>query len=180
MKSRVLIFTLLIVLSGCTNRYFVPDDFPKEDFFSYIPYLQGDVLKFASTDNAIKQFTITALDNHYVRGNKNCDCGKETVSKYAILSNDKEELELWICCTDRAIFEVSLKSNISNSLDAKYETNYTSEDIWSKSYDNTKIFDDFTDNIILSQSGKAMAQIAKNEGIVCFSDTDGETWRSIR
>ncbi|MGM9810334.1 MAG: hypothetical protein ACI30J_05650 [Paludibacteraceae bacterium] len=78
---------------------------------------------------------------------------------------------------DRATFEVVLQSNHQNELNAAYRVDYSNEDIWAKSYDNAKIFKDFTNECTLSQNERNAAIIKKNEGILWFATPDDRVWK---
>ena len=176
MKAKFSILALLAVtLCGC---YEVPDDFPKADFYSYAPYQEGDIVRFCHEKDTIA-YIVTSVAERYNRGKTNCKCGKESVAKDVSFQRTASEkgpsfFSLSIYCADRAYFTVSLMEFYNILAD------YTDEDIWSISYDESKIFKAFTDVIILLQNDKPMAQIKKKEGIVWFVDSNGTQWTASK
>lgn len=178
MKKSLFLAFFGVVLCSC-DQYLVPDDFPKEEFYSYAPYHLSDTVSFIAEDGATCIFVVSEVTEYYHRGERNCKCGKESVEKYVALSDsESKELkyEFMLSCTDRALFNICLWANASQAYQALYTVDYPDEDIWAKSFDNTKIFKDFLDEITLSQNGKPAALIKKNTGIVCFVDSQGNKW----
>ena len=181
MKNKLYLLALAaIVICGC-DAYLVPDDFPKEEFYSYAPYQLGQTVRFVSNEDTL-YYTVSGISEDYDRRTKKCDCGKEHVSKYVTFSQpDSERNEDWILsvnCTDRAIFSVSIYSYEAQSPFATYEVNYGNENIWSRSFDNSKIFKSFADEIILTQEDNPSAKLKKGEGVLWFVEATGRTWKA--
>lgn len=176
MKTKIYLLSLLVtLLCGC-DQYLVPNDFPLQEFYSYAPYQEGQIIKLESETETI-EYKVTAVEESYNRGRVNCKCGKESVDKTIIFESNIDTITLWVHSMDRAIFEIVLQSNKKNALNAAYRVDYSNEDIWTKSYDNTKIFKDFTNECILSQNERDAALIKKNEGILWITTNDDTNWR---
>ena len=80
-----------------------------------------------------------------------------------------------------SIFAVELGSYNLRTTYAFYKVDYEQmEDVWAKSFDETKIFKEFTDTITMSLNDKPTAQIKKNEGILWFVDSEGVKWTSVK
>lgn len=177
MKTKNLLLAVItIAFIGC-DKYLVPDNFPKEDFYSYAPYQVGDTVHFAAEGaDSTLTFIVEGVYNEYYRGERNCKCGKENAYQEIKFS---QGLFLLITCSDRAKFRVSLYTeyNPNIDIDASYNVNYSKdEDIWAESYDETKIFKHFTEELTLYQSDEPAAKIKKKEGILWFTTSDGTTW----
>ena len=175
MKTKFCILVLFVILlTGC---YEVPDNFPKAEFYSYAPYQVGDTVRFAAEGaDSTLTFIVEDVYNEYYRGKTNCKCGKENAYREIKFS---QGLFLLISCGDRARFSVSLYTEYNPiiSIDASYNVNYgKNEDVWAVSYDETKIFKSFVDEITLLQDGNPAALIKKGQGIVWFVDASGTTW----
>lgn len=82
---------------------------------------------------------------------------------------------------DRALFQVVLQSNNPYRLNAEYIVDYSEgEDIWEKSYDETKIFKEFASECTLLQNGKPAAKIKKNVGVLWFGTSEGNRiWQLV-
>ncbi|MBO4690915.1 MAG: hypothetical protein J5621_08600 [Paludibacteraceae bacterium] len=184
MKTRLFFAALCAVTLSSCNLYYVPDDFPKEEFYSYAPYKKGDVIQFVNSNNDKLVFQIAEVQESYLRGKKGCKCGKEqiykdvTFSKEGVNEDGKEEtFVLSLSCIDRNIFNVSLRSYAqSYELNAFYEAGNRDEDIWARSFDNYKIFKSFADEIVLTQEDKPAAKVKKGQGLLWFVDETGRTW----
>ena len=177
-KFYVILILFMSILTGC---YEVPNNFPKAEFYSYIPYQDGNTIRFANEGDTIV-YEVAELWNEYTRGKTNCKCGKEFVYRYVSLTNLNSErgeqvLFFSIDCTDRAVFRINLWAK---SLNASYVVDYTDEDVWAISYDETKIFKSFVDEITLLQDDNPIALVKKGQGIVWFIDSNGTTWNSCK
>lgn len=178
MQTKCFILSLVIILLCSCDQYLVPNDFPLQDFYSYAPYQEGQIIKFESElETATIEYTVTSVEESYNRGQRNCKCGKESVDKIIVFESNIDTILLWVHSMDRAIFEVVLQSNHLYTLNAEYRVDYSNEDIWAKSYDETKIFKNFTNECTLSQNDKPAAKIKKNEGILWFATSDGQKWK---
>ena len=179
MKTKFCILVLcMILLAGC---YEVPNNFPKAEFYSYIPYQDEDSVRFVSEGDTIV-YVVKYLMDEYVRGKTNCKCGKESVYRNVSLTNLNQEigeqvLFFSIDCSDRAEFRIDLWAK---SLNASYVVSYYDEDVWAVSYDETKIFKSFVDEITLLQDDNPAALVKKSQGIVWFIDSNGTTWNSCK
>ncbi|MCR5049771.1 MAG: hypothetical protein K6A36_01655 [Paludibacteraceae bacterium] len=180
MKTKLYFMTLFVIcVCGC-DMYLVPDDFPKEEFYSYAPYQQNEVVRFISAGDTMT-YVVSNVSENYNRGRKDCDCGKENADKdvcfSSINSNGNDGLRFCITCIDRAMFSVYVQSESKPyNVNASYRIDFFDEDTWSKSYDNYKIFKYFVDEIILSQDDKPTAKIKKGKGLLWFVDAEGRTW----
>ena len=180
MKTRIILLAFLFAMLCSCDMYLVPDDFPKEEFYSYAPYQQNDVVRFISDGDTLT-YIVSNVSEEYNRGRKDCDCGKESASKDVCLSRinskENEELRFWIICLDRAMFSVYVQSESKPyNVSASYEIDFFNEDTWAKSFDNYKIFKYFVDEIILTQDDKPAAKVKKGQGLLWFVDETGRTW----
>ena len=188
MKTRYLLIALCAILFCSCDQYYVPDDFPKKDFYSYAPYQEGDTIFFVNPENDTLTYIVQTAHELYIRGKTNCDCGKEQVYKHIeflntekIVDGAEEVVYLSLDCIDRSIFVVELGLYNLRTTYAFYNVDYSqTEDIWAKSFDETKIFKEFTDTITMSSNDKPTAQIKKNEGILWFVDSEGIKWTSLK
>ncbi len=176
MKAKNLLLAVItIAFIGC-DKYLVPDNFPKEDFYSYAPYQVGDTVRFAAEGaDSTLTFIVEGVYKDYYRGEKHCKCGKEGAYQDIYFN---QGLRLSVYCIDRAKFSVSLHT--PHTIDASYIVDYSDEDIWAESYDETKIFKSFVDEITLLQDDNPAALVKKSQGIVWFIDSNGTTWNSCK
>lgn len=185
MKTKYILIALLLGCAFCgCDKYFAPDDFPKSDFYSYLPYVKGDIVKL-SNGNETKEFVVTEVQESYYRGKDDGSKGGiEQVGKTISLTYNNEQLFFSIFCTERAIFYINIENIDMQKGDlAKitYEVvNYSNEDVWSKSYDKSKIFKAFTNKIELKQNDATVAEIEKEKGILWFTDLNSKTWQVSR
>lgn len=188
MKTRLFIIALFAITLCACDQYYVPDDFPKKEFYSYAPYQEGDTVTFTNPENDTLSYLVRMVHEHYLRGEKGCKCGKETVNKEIefqnIEKNANEEQEVvyfWLDCLDRDIVNITLGSYTLGKTYALYQVDsHQTEDVWAKSFDNTKIFKEFTDTITMSLNGKNTAQIKKGEGILWYIDANDITWTASK
>ena len=83
-------------------------------------------------------------------------------------------MNFYVYCLDRAIFSVNLEYQ---NIYASYEIDYSKdEDPWAVSYDESKIFKSFVDEIVLTQEDKPAAKVKKGQGLLWFVDETGRTW----
>ncbi|MBQ3673004.1 MAG: hypothetical protein II928_00855 [Paludibacteraceae bacterium] len=178
MKIRLYIIIIICCIVSSCDPYYVEANFPIEDFYSYAPYHQGDTLTFVNqSDCDTIRLQVSLCEEYYQRGKRACKCGKEEVTKYAVLTNDTVQLKLWIDCIDRAIFSIGLKSSQALQINALYEVDYSqTENIWAKTYDETKIFKAFEEELILSQENRPIAQIKKGQGLLWLVDSKNNNW----
>ncbi|MCR5050852.1 MAG: hypothetical protein K6A36_07195 [Paludibacteraceae bacterium] len=171
MKTKsYLIVLLAIVLNGC-DPYLVPDNFPREEFYSYAPYELNDVVRLVNGSDTI-EYVVVAMSEDYNRGRKDCDCGEEMVNKHVQFGTETEKIDLWIDCIDRKIFEMNMQSGSSN-IDARYEVRISDK---ASSKDDSRIFREFADEIVLQQNGQEVAKVQKGKGLLWFVDADGRKW----
>lgn len=188
MKIRYFIIALCTILLYSCDQYYVPDDFPKKEFYSYAPYKEGDIVRFTDSANDTLTYIVQMVHEYYIRGEKGCKCGKEQVYKHIefldidrIVDGAEDVAYFSLDCTDRSIFAVELGSYNLHTTYAFYQVDYERmEDIWAKSFDETKIFKEFTDTITMSLNDKPTAQIKKNEGILWFIDSKRIKWTSVK
>lgn len=175
MKQKICLLLLLtFALNGC---YEVPDNFPKADFYSYVPYYYNEGVRFICEEDTVI-YVVTNTWEEYYRGKTTCKCGKENAYRGVTLTNLYQErgepvLDFSILCADRAYFSIYLHSK---SINASYKFGYLDEDIWAISYDETKIFKSFTDTLTLLQDDVPAAQVVKGKGITWLIDADGKKW----
>ena len=180
MKTKLFFVVLVIAtLSGC-DKYLVPDDFPKEEFYSYAPYQQNDVVRFISDGDTLT-YIVSNVSENYFRYEKGYDCGKEHASKFisfsSLNSNKYDRLVFGVTCSDREYFCINLISeSMPRDIIALYKIDFFNEDTWSKSFDNYKIFKYFVDEIVLTQDDKPAAKVKKGQGLLWFVDETGRTW----
>lgn len=183
MKLKLSILILVsISLYGC---YEVPDDFPKADFYSYAPYHKDEMVYFISESDTIT-YVISNVSEWYNRGKTTCKCGKESVHKDVTFSqtnveNGAQDFNFYIYCGDRAYFNMSLQSHSDlYALNASYTVDYGDEDPWAPSFDESKIFKEFIDDIILTQNDLPTAEVKKGHGLLWFVDASGRRWNSLQ
>lgn len=176
MKTKIIYFlTVILGLCGCENNlYYVPDNFPKETFFSYLPYEQGQEVSFFNQTDTI---TLTVCNTYkiYSRGKRNCDCGVEMVHTSTMLSNDTIDLTISCMCSGRQDFSVQIEDwwayhnviggGIIVLSEYKHHQKKLSDDI----------FNLFTEEIVLFGGAK----VKQNIGLVCFTDKYGTQWTLI-
>ena len=89
MKTKLYFMTLLVICV-CSCSYYVPDDFPKAEFYSYVPYEKNQVIYFTS-DGTSECYVVSDIYENYIRGSLNRKSGKESVTKYATFSKQNSE-----------------------------------------------------------------------------------------
>lgn len=180
MKTECFIMCMVAIMLCSCDPYLVPNDFPLQDFNSYAPYQEGQIVKFESEEGSI-EYQVATVEESYNRGRIDCKCGKESVVKMVIFESSIDTMQLWLYSMDRALFQVVLQSNNPYRLNAEYIVDYSeSEDIWEKSYDETKIFKEFASECTLLQNGKPAAKIKKNVGVLWFGTSEGNRiWQLV-
>ena len=168
------------VLTGCFSDL-VPNNFPLGDFYSYAPYQLYEKVYYTSNGDTIT-YEVFGVTEEYIAGRKKKDGDKELVNKKVAFkkADSTEGFELTLISKNRAIFDVSLKSlEEPYSIDANYRVDFSDEDIWSKSFNNSKIFNYFANVITLSQNEAPSAQVWKQKGLHSFTDASGRVWFAL-
>lgn len=177
MKTKFLyILSIVLWMCSCENYpYYVPDNFPKETFFSYLPYEQGQELFYHNGSDTIK-FVVSNVHKNYIRGERNCDCGIENAYSTATLLNNSMELVITCNCVDRSRFDIKLEDNWDY-------TNHTGNvellgEYWYEQKKQSEdIFKYFVEEICLINN---VAQVKQNIGLVYFIDKDGTQWSLVK
>ena len=182
MKKSVCLFLLCaaFALISC-DPFTIPNDFPFKEFYSYTPYSLGDQIRFYYEKDTVT-YIVNGTYSNYRMGGRYSKYGKEIAEKRATLikANTEEGFELETICKDRADFKVTLCSLDSlHTINAKYEVDFTNEDIWSKSFDNSKIYRYFAPSLTLSQDGKETTVVRKSKGLYKFTDAEGHIWSIV-
>lgn len=163
----------LMLMQSCES-YYVSDNFPKEKFFSYIPYVEGEVLHFSNGGDTI-MLTAKVVQRSYLRGERRCDCGIETATSSVNFVNDAMDLWLTIACYDRQRFEINLwdelpqNSNLG-SITQLGEYNYKMESV------TDEIFNLFTEEVKLFAE---TASVKQQVGLMYFTDKNGVKWEIV-
>ncbi len=174
------IFGGLICLCSCGNTFFL-DNFPKDKFFSYLPYEQGMSIHYFNGSDTLK-LTVDLICHFYDRMEPDfgCyDCITESAYSIAKLENDTILLSISCSCTERTFFEMYLeeihpyinptsKDTIlkeTTLAQYRFEQKRTSDDI----------FNQFTEEIVLFGGAK----VKQNIGLVSFMDKYGTEWTLI-
>ncbi len=178
----LLLASVVLALASCTSDL-VPNDFPLGDFYSYAPYKLNQTIYFTNNQDTIPYYTVFSVSEDYRVGSKRKGFKEIANKKVSLRKIDsmEEGVDLSIVCNNRAHFEVSLRSiEEPYSIDALYEVDFTNEDIWSKSFKNSKILRYFSNVITLSQDGKPSAQVEKVNGLTKFTDESGRIWSVVK
>lgn len=176
MKTKIIYFlTAILGLCGCENNlYYVLDNFPKEAFFSYLPYEQGKEVLFHNQIDTIR-LTIYDFNKSYLRGKRTCDCGIENAWASVVLLNDTMGCKIVCQCLDRNKFSISLYDQSKHI--SQEGGNEILLDEYSYSIDNPsdKIFNQFVEDVVMLNNAK----IKQNIGLICFTDKYGTQWTLI-
>ena len=152
------------------DSFYVPDNFPHKKITGYLPYLEGDLLKFTSGTDTI-DFEVVGSEYYYIRGRKNNnDHVKENAAMVARLVQKNIDITITVACLERRRFEVKITQKeygmVPRTLGVYLYEQETMSDM---------IFNQFASTIYLTDK-KAM--IKRDRGILYFTDKDGVKWTS--
>lgn len=171
MKTKL--FLLLFLLAGlcsCESYYF-DDNFPKDAFFSYIPYQEGNQLQFIHHLDTM-HLTVKMVSQNYSRGQRNCDCIPEAASVTCNLVNDTTSIWYTVSCFNRSDFEIRIEDrwDYENNKGQIKEVGYYHH---KQKRSPDEIFNCFTPEILLmAHSGR----VKQHVGLLFFSDKNGFKW----
>ena len=184
MKKILIAFAFVAMMCACEKevKYYVPDDFPKKEFYPYAPYIMGDTVRFTNGDTIIS-YEVTEAYWMYERGVVKKDGYREIAAKRVLLYRIKGEsdcLRFDMSCADRDEFHMYLEcGTFPNLVISRYDILLGNS--WEKSFDNYAMFREFFDEIMLiNLSDTPKALIKKGVGIVWFEDYFGTKWTLVQ
>lgn len=174
-KSSVytLLLCVLFGLSACENYpFYVPDNFPLEAIYSYLPYGEKDTLLYTNHRNDTMRLLVYQQDSIYVRGRRNNhDHTKELASIVSKLTSPKLDITVSCACYERTTFESKIIHHIQgHNPQILHEYLYQQEEM------SDMIFHQFTPELSLSE-GQAIIQ--RGKGLTSFVDPNSVTWKYI-
>ncbi len=173
MKTKLcLICGIIFSMVSCEHHlYYVPDNFPKETFFSYLPYEQGQEVLFCNQIDTIR-LTVYNVEKSYLRGERTCDCGVENALASVELLNDTMGCNIVCQSLDRTIFSISLYDQSKRI--SQEGGNEILLDEYSHRLNNQsdEIFNQFVEDIVMLNG----AIVKQNIGLVSFMDKYGTEW----
>lgn len=157
-----------------TPSYYVPDNFPKDTFFSYLPYTKGQEVRFYNGVDTLKLKAEENVFNFYDRATTDCkitswqDCIKEEIISGVRLVNDTMNLCIRLVCTERTYFDVWIENYYPdiNHLTVFDQYKYEQKKL------SDEIFEQFAEEIVLFGRSK----VKQHVGLVCFVDKAGQKW----
>lgn len=200
----ILNITLLCFCNSCVH-YNAPDNFPKQKFFSYLPYKMGDTVSFVSDSQKYVNYLVDIDDQTYWRASDKMDCGKcideaRREVRLSLLGDTVRvsQIGLVISCSDRAKFvaEVSLRSgNRIECINGKksctdfdescsYMTVFADygspwDPDWNPDFNLDLIFQDFVPLLtITNQEGEPVCEIQQDYGLLWYIDCNGVRWKT--
>lgn len=183
MKKTIYFICLFIGLCSCSNIYnSFPDNFPKDKFFSYLPYEQEQSLVYFNGEDTLE---LTVNLNHHVydrmEPNLGCfDCIMESAYSIVKLMNDTILLTISCSCTERTFFDIFLKERKLHIGSTCQDTILRETVLDKYNYKQKKMSDDifnqFTEEIVLFGGAK----VKQNIGLVSFTDRNGTQWTLVR
>lgn len=169
----ILILGLGLALSSCENYpFYVPDNFPQDRIYSYLPYKKGDTLLYANASADTMRLEVKKIDSLYLRARRNnSDHIIEHAAIVANLRNTKWNLSVSCACYERQTFEAKVTNQpINSNIQVLGQYVYELEEM------SDLIFNQFVNEIQLSDE---MATIKRNRGLTLFTDPNGVRWEYV-
>lgn len=176
MKKSFIYTLLLCVLFGvsaCENYpFYVPDNFPIDDIYSYLPYSAKDTLLYVNHNNDTMRLLVEQHDSVYVRGQRNNDYStKELASVVSKLTNPSWYITVSCACYDRTTFEAKIMHHTQG-----YNPKILHEYLYQQDEMSDMIFQQFVPKLSLSD-GKAI--ILRDKGLTYFVDPQSVAWEYV-